>query len=104
MSSARDRPRDPGLAVERTALAWQRLATGFTTLAALTLGAAARRDAPWMLVPAFGLLLVAVVVYRHGRRRAAGGAPQPRALAALATAVAVAAVVAGALALAPDVV
>ncbi len=102
MSSAADRPRDPGLAVERTALAWQRMATGFVTLAALTLGGASRRDEPWMLIPALGLLAVAVVVYRQGRRRAAGGPPQPRALATLAAAVVAAAVVAAAVALAGD--
>jgi hypothetical protein len=102
MSSAADRPRDPGLAVERTALAWQRMATGFITLAALTLGGAARRDEPWMLVPAFGLLAVAVMVYLHGRGRAAGGAPQPRALTALAGAVVAAALVAAALTLMRD--
>lgn len=102
MSSAADRPRDPGLAVERTALAWQRMATGFITLAALTLGGAARRDEPWMLVPAFGLLAVAVMVYRHGRGRAAGGPPQPRALTALAGAVIAAALVAAAVTLMRD--
>ena len=103
MSSVADRPREPGLAVERTALAWQRMATGFITLAALMLGGAARSDEPWMLVAAFGLLAVAVVVYRHGRSRAAGGPPRPRALAALAGAVVAAAVVATALTLAGDV-
>ena len=100
MSSAPDRPRDPGLAVERTALAWQRMATGFVTLAALTLGGAARRDEPWMLIPALGLLVVAGVVFRHGRRRASGGPPRRWALAALAGAVVAAAGVAAAMALA----
>jgi hypothetical protein len=104
MSSAPDRSSDPGLAVERTALAWQRMATGFITLAALTLGGASRSDQPWMLIPALGLLVVAAVVYRHGRRRAGGGPPQPRALAALAGAVVAAALVAAATALARDVV
>ena len=54
MSSAADRPRDPGLAVERTALAWQRTANGFVTLAALTLGGASPRDERLDADPALG--------------------------------------------------
>jgi len=68
-SAARPRP-GRGLARERTALAWQRMALGFTSLAAVTLGAAAHREAPWMLVPAAALFAVAGVVWLHARRRA----------------------------------
>jgi uncharacterized membrane protein YidH (DUF202 family) len=65
-----------GLAAERTTLAWQRSALAFATVAAVTLGAAARRDAAWMLVPAAALMACAALVWRHARRRAAGhGAP-----------------------------
>lgn len=99
MPSAADRPRDPGLAVERTALAWQRMAGGFATLAALTLGGAARRDAPWMVIPAAALLALAVGVYLHSRRRTRGARTDPHALRALAAAVFVAGVMAAALAL-----
>jgi uncharacterized membrane protein YidH (DUF202 family) len=99
-SAADNRPRDPGLAVERTVLAWQRIATGFTTLGAVTIGAAAHRDQPWMVAPAVALLLVAVAVYGHGRRRGAGGPPERRALGAVAAAVVATAVLAAALAVA----
>jgi uncharacterized membrane protein YidH (DUF202 family) len=101
MPSAADTPRDPGLAVERTALAWQRMALGFTSLAALILAAAAHRDKPWMLVPAAGLFGVAAAVWRYARRRS--GDPSARTarrpLALLALAAAAAGVVSGVLAL-----
>jgi hypothetical protein len=100
MPSAADRPRDPGLAAERTALAWQRMATGFITLAALTLGAAARSGVPWLAVPAPALLAVAVAVYLHGRRRAAGGPPDRRALGGLTASVLAAAAAAAVLVIA----
>ena len=101
MRSAAEPPRDPGLARERTALAWQRMAMGFTSLAALTLGAAAHRDAPWMIVPAVALFAVAGVVWRYARRRSAEPATRTdaRVLAAMAAATAAAALVAGVLAL-----
>jgi hypothetical protein len=68
------------------------MALGFTSLAAVSLGAAAHRDAPWMLVPAAALFVVAAVVWLYARRRAgdpsAGTAARPLALLALATAAA----------------
>jgi uncharacterized membrane protein YidH (DUF202 family) len=100
MPSAAERPRDPGLAPERTALAWQRMALGFMTLGALVLGLAARREALWMLAPAGVLLIAAAVLWRYGRARArtAGDPPRDhraaiRALAAAVVAVAVLAAV-----------
>ncbi len=99
MPSAADHARDPGMAPERTALAWQRMATGYTTLAALVLGAAAHRGEPWLIVPAVLLLAVALGVYLESRRRTAGGEQDPRALRALAVATTVAAILAAVLAL-----
>src|SRR3954465_1238988 len=52
MPSTAEPPRDPGLAAERTALAWQRMALGFTSMAAVNLAAAAHRQAPWLTAPA----------------------------------------------------
>jgi uncharacterized membrane protein YidH (DUF202 family) len=96
MRSAAERPRDPGLAAERTALAWQRAALGFTTLAAVTLAAAAHRHAPRLVLPAAGLFAVAGAVWLHARRRvAAPGIPTTaRPLALLAAATTAAAIVA----------
>jgi hypothetical protein len=100
MPSTAEHPRDPGLALERTTLSWQRMATGFATLAALIIGAAAHRGEAWMALPAPVLLLMAVAVWRHARRRAVGGGPDRRALAALAAGVVAAALVAALLTLA----
>jgi uncharacterized membrane protein YidH (DUF202 family) len=101
MPSAADGARDPGLAAERTALAWQRMALGFTTCSALTLAAAAHRHAPWLVGPAAALFTVAATVWFHARRRAR--APQTRTtarpLALLAAATVAAALVAAAMAL-----
>ena len=102
MRSAAEPPRrDPGLARERTALAWQRMAMGFTSLAALMLGAAAHRDARWMLVPAALLFCVAAAVWRYARRRIAGleAGTDARVLGALAAATVAAALLAGVVAL-----
>jgi 4-hydroxybenzoate polyprenyltransferase len=99
MPSAADHARDPGMAPERTALAWQRMATGYTTLAALVLGVAARRGEPWLIVPALALLAVALAVYLESRRRSAGGGPDQRALRALAVVTTAVAVLAAVLAL-----
>jgi uncharacterized membrane protein YidH (DUF202 family) len=100
MPSAAERPRDPGLAAERTALAWQRMALGFTTLAALTLAAAAHRNAPRLVLPAAALFAVAAAVWLHARRRV--GAPDTpttaRPLALLAAATVAAALVAAVMA------
>jgi uncharacterized membrane protein YidH (DUF202 family) len=96
MRSAAERPRDPGLAAERTALAWQRAALGFTTLAAVTLAAAAHRHALRLVLPAVGLFAVAAAVWLHARRRVAdpGKPTRARPLALLAAATAAAAIVA----------
>ena len=101
-SAADPPPRDPGLARERTALAWQRMALGFTSLGALMLAAAAHRDVPWMLVPAGALFSVAAAVWRYARRRTAQpwARTDARALLALSAATAAAGLVAGVLALA----
>ena len=89
MPSAAKAPGDRGLAAERTALSWQRMALAFTSLAALTLGAAAHRGAPVFLVPAAALFAVAAVVWRYARRRIADRslptAARPIALLAVAT-------------------
>jgi hypothetical protein len=70
------------------------MALGFTSLAAVTLGAAAHREAPWMLVPAAALFVVAAAVGLHARRRAVDlsmrTTARPLALLALATAAAAA--------------
>jgi uncharacterized membrane protein YidH (DUF202 family) len=102
MPSAADRRRDPGLAEERTALAWQRMALGFTTLAAVTLAAAAHRQALLLLVPAAALFAVAAAVWRHARRRMADPdvPTTARPLALLAAATAAAGLVAAIMALA----
>jgi uncharacterized membrane protein YidH (DUF202 family) len=100
MPSAAERPRDPGLAAERTALAWQRMALGFTTLAAVTLAAAAHRNAPRLVLPAAGLFAVAAGVWLYARRRVAdpGTPTTARPLALLAVATVAAAVVAAVMA------
>src|SRR3954470_19471038 len=97
MASAAERPRDPGLAAERTALAWQRMALGFTTLAAVTLAGAAHGHAPGLVLPAAGPFAIAAAVWLHARRRV--GDPQTpttaRPLALLAAATAAAALAGG---------
>src|SRR3954454_14975695 len=100
MPSAAERPRDPGLAAERTALAWQRMALGFTTLAALTLAAAAHRKAPGLVLPAAALFAVAAAVWLHARRRvgASGTPTTARPLGLLTAATVAAALVAAVLA------
>jgi uncharacterized membrane protein YidH (DUF202 family) len=88
-------PRDPGLASERTALAWQRMALSFTSIAAVTLAAAAHRDVPWLVAPSAVLFAVAAAVWRYARRRIGdrglSTARRPVALLAIATAAAAAA-------------
>jgi uncharacterized membrane protein YidH (DUF202 family) len=68
-STAEPPPRDPGLARERTALSWQRMALSFTSLAAVTLAAAAHRQRVWMLVPAGLLFALGAAVWLYARRR-----------------------------------
>src|SRR3954464_14789101 len=82
MPSAAERPRDPGLAPERTSMTWQRMALAFVSLGALTLGAAAHRNTPLMVLPAAGLFAVGTAITVHWRRRATRGegGPQPAAL------------------------
>ena len=83
---------DPGLASERTALAWQRMALGFTSMAAVMLAAAAHRQVGWLLAPSVALFAVAAAVWRYARRRIGdrglGTARRPIALLAIATAAA----------------
>ena len=87
-------PERPGLARERTALAWQRSALGFVALAGVVLSVAAHREAPGLLVVSAALVAVAVAVWRHGQRAYVHHEvqAQPRALALLAVATALAAI------------
>ena len=97
MPSAAERaPGDPGLARERTALSWQRLALGFVSLAALTLGAAAHRGAPGLIAPAALLFALAGGGWRYARRRVADPSlmPAARPLVLLAAATGTAALIA----------
>ena len=86
----------PGVARERTGLAWERQALAFWTLAAVTLGIAAHRDAPGLLVASAALVGVGVAVWFTGRRAYTkdGVQPQSGALALIAVATALAALVA----------
>ena len=92
MRSAAEPPRDPGVASERTALAWQRMALSFTSIAAVTLAAAAHRQVPWLIAPSVALFAVAAAIWRYARKRTASRAlstaRRPVALLALATAAA----------------
>jgi uncharacterized membrane protein YidH (DUF202 family) len=101
MPSTAEAPRDPGLAAERTALAWQRMALGFTSMAAVMLAAAAHRGDPWLLAPSVALFAVAAAVWRYARRRTGDRALRTarRPVALLAYATAAAAVAAAALSL-----
>jgi uncharacterized membrane protein YidH (DUF202 family) len=89
--------RDPGRALDRTAMAWTRSALALGTVAGLLLHAALFTDVhPVALVGAVALLLAAGGVWWHGHNayhRRLGDPPltaQPRAIAAV-TAVTVAA-------------
>ena len=85
-------PERPGLARERTGLAWERSAFGFVALATIVLSVAAHREAPGLLALSAALVVVAAVVGRQGRRAYAEAEihAQPRALAVLALATALA--------------
>ena len=98
-STAEPPPRDPGLARERTALSWQRMALSFTSLAAVTLAGAAHRQRLWMLAPAALLFAVGGAIWLYARRRIADPAlpTARRPLVLLGGAVVVAAVVAAVL-------
>jgi uncharacterized membrane protein YidH (DUF202 family) len=61
-------PERPGVARERTGLAWQRSAFGFVTLAGIVLSVAAHREAPGLIGVSAALAVVAVAVWREGRR------------------------------------
>jgi uncharacterized membrane protein YidH (DUF202 family) len=74
-----ERVRDPGLAAERTSMTWQRMALAFVSLGAVTVGAAAHRDTPWMVLPAAALFAVGAAIAVYFRRRAEG-AGHPAAL------------------------
>jgi len=89
-------PERPGVARERTGLAWQRSALGFVGLAGVVLSVAAHREAPGLLVVSVALAAVALAVWRHGQRAYgnAGVQAQPRALALITVATALAALVA----------
>ena len=87
----------PAATRERTGLAWQRSAFAFAGLAAVALGAAARREAPGLLALSATLLVIAGAVWRHGRHAYVQPQvqAQPRVLALLAVATALAALAAG---------
>jgi uncharacterized membrane protein YidH (DUF202 family) len=68
-----ERARDPGLAPERTSMTWQRLGLAFVSLGAITLGAAAHRDTPWMLLPAAALFATGAAIALYWRRRVQSG-------------------------------
>jgi uncharacterized membrane protein YidH (DUF202 family) len=89
-------PEVPGVARERTGLAWQRTALGFVGLATVVLSVAAHRGAPGLLVLSAALVTVAYAVWRQGRRAYAGSEvqAQPRALALIAVATALGALAA----------
>jgi len=86
----------PGVAHERTGLAWERQALAFWTLAAVTLGIAAHRNAPALLIGSAALVGVGVAVWFTGRRAYTrdGVQPQAGALALIALATVLAALVA----------
>jgi len=101
MRSAAEVPRDPGLASERTALSWQRMALSFTSMAAILMAAAAHRGDPWLLLPSAVLFAVSGAVWRYARRRIGdrGLRTARRPIAWLAVATAATAVAAAALSL-----
>ena len=80
----------PGVARERTGLAWERQSLAIWTLAAVMLGIAAHRDAPGLRIASAALVGVGVAVWFTGRRAYTKDAVQPQSgalgLIALATA------------------
>jgi uncharacterized membrane protein YidH (DUF202 family) len=101
MPSTAEPPGDQGLASARTALAWQRMALSFTSIAAVNLAAAAHRQVPWLIAPSAALFAVAAATWRYARRRMGdrGVRTARRPIALLALATAAAAVAAAALSL-----
>jgi hypothetical protein len=89
-------PDAPGVARERTGLAWQRSAFGFVALATILLSVAAHREAPGLLLVSAALVAVAAAVARHGRHAylRPDVQAQPRALALLCVATALSALAA----------
>ena len=103
MPSTAEAPGDRGLARERTALSWQRMALSFTSLAGVTLAAAAHRHRPWLLAPAAVLGLVGGMIWLYARGRIGDPArtTEHRPIVLLAAAVVVAAAGAAVLAAVP---
>ncbi len=85
---------DPGLAPERTTLAWSRTALSLLGVAALTLRFARREGSVLGEAIAVGALLTAAGAWQQGRRqsRAQRALPATAALRALAIAIVVTAV------------
>ena len=104
MLSAGEGRGDRGLARERTALSWQRMALSFTSLAGVTLAAAAHRHRPWLLAPAAILAVVGGAIWLYARRRIGDPArtTERGPIALLAVAVVVAALGAVVLAVVPS--
>jgi uncharacterized membrane protein YidH (DUF202 family) len=97
-------PDRPAIAVgERTALAWERSALAYASLAAVVLGIAAHRGLPGLLVVTVVLLVVALLVWRQGRRAYDREAvvAQPRALRLIALTTALVAVAAAVVVIVP---
>jgi uncharacterized membrane protein YidH (DUF202 family) len=105
MPSPAESPGDRGLARERTALSWQRMALSFTSLAGVTLAAAAHRHRPWLLAPAAALAVVGAAIWLYARQRIGdpGRTTERRPIALLAAAVILAALGAALLAAVPTV-
>jgi uncharacterized membrane protein YidH (DUF202 family) len=103
MPSTAEAPGDRGLARERTALSWQRMALSFTSLAGVTLAAAAHRHRPWLLAPAAAVFVLGAGVWLYSRRRIAAPTipTERRPLVLLAAAAIAAAAVAAVLAAIP---
>jgi uncharacterized membrane protein YidH (DUF202 family) len=105
MPSTAEPSGDRGLARERTALSWQRMALSFTSLAGVTLAGAAHRHRPWLLAPAAVLAVIGAAIWLYARHRI--GDPmrttERRPIALLAVAVVLAALGAGLLAAVPAV-